>query len=71
MNYRLTRILTGRDPDPRDVELVLLMTIYVAIVSTLCYASLTIVQSRFVTYAEELMFTLMTYLAKVILSLFR
>jgi len=55
----------------RDVELVLLMTIYAVIVSILCYASLTVVQSRFVTYAEELMFTLMTYLAKGILSLFR
>ena len=71
MNDRLIRILTGRNPDPRDVELVLLMTIYVAIVSILCYASLTVVQSRFVTYAEELMFTFATYLAEGILSLFR
>ena len=70
MNDRLIRILTRRNPDPRDVELVLLMTIYVAIVSILYYAGLTIVQSRFVTYAEELMFTLMTYLAEAILSLF-
>ena len=54
----------------RDVELILLMTTYVAIVSILCYASLTVAQSRLVTYAEELMFTLMTYLAKGILSLF-
>ena len=55
----------------RDVELILLMTVYVAIVSILCYASLTISQARFVTYAEELMFKQMTYLAKGILSLFR
>jgi len=62
MNDRLIWTLAGRNPDPRDIELVLLMTIYVAIVSILCYASLTVVQSRFVTYAEELMLTFETYL---------
>ena len=70
MNDRLIRILTGCNPDPRDVELVLFMTIYAIIVSILCYASLTVAQSRFVTYAEELMLTFETYLAEAILSLF-
>jgi len=70
MNDRLIRILTGRNPDPRDVELVLLMTIYVTIVSILYYAGVTIVQSRIVTYAEELMFTFATYLAEGFSSLF-
>jgi len=67
MNDRLIRILTGHNPDPRDVELILLMTIYVATVSILYYASVTIVQSRIETYAKELMFTFAAYLAKGIL----
>ena len=71
MNDRLIPILTGRNPDPRDVELILLITIYVTIVSILYYASIPIVQSRIVTYAEEIMFTFATYLAEGILSLFR
>ena len=55
----------------RDIELILLMILYVVLVSILCYASLNIGQSRFVTYAEELMFTQITYLVKGVLSLFR
>jgi len=60
MNDKFIRILTSCNPDPRDVELILLMNIYVALVSILYYASITIVQSRIVTYAEELMFVFAT-----------
>ena len=55
----------------RDIELILLIIAYVALTSIMCYASLNIGQSRFVTYAEELMFTQIKYLVKGILSLFR
>ena len=60
MNYRLVR----------DIELILLIIIYVALTSILCYVSLIIGQSRLVTSAEELMFTQIKYLVKGVLSLF-
>ena len=71
MNDRLIWILTCRNLDPRDIELVLLIAIYVAITSILYYTSVTIVQSRIIAYSEELMFTFATYLAECTLSLFR
>ena len=54
----------------RDIELILLIIIYVALTSFMCYVSLNIGQSRFVTCAEELMFTQIKYLVKGVLSLF-
>jgi len=54
----------------RDVELILLVIMYVALTSIMCYVSLNIGQSRLVTYAEELMFTQIKYLVKGVLSLF-
>jgi len=54
----------------RDIELILLIKIYVALTSLMCYVCLNIGQSRFVTYAEELMFTQIKYLVKGVLSLF-
>ena len=71
MNERLIRILACRNPDPRDIELVLLIAIYVAISLILYYTSVTIVQSRIIAYSEELMFTFATCLGECILSLFR
>ena len=70
MNYRLILILACRNPDPRDVELVLLRAIFVAFTSILYYAGLAIVESRIVVYSKELMFTYATYLAHAMLSLF-
>jgi hypothetical protein len=54
----------------RDIELILLIIMYVALTSLMCYVSLNIGQSRLVTYAEELMFTQIKYLVKGVLSLF-
>ena len=54
----------------RDIELILLMLMYVALTSLMCYVSLNIGQSMLVTYAEELMFTQIKYLVKGVLSLF-
>ena len=54
----------------RDIELILLIIMYVALTSLMCYVSLNIGQSRLVTYAEELMFTQIEYLVKSVLSLF-
>jgi hypothetical protein len=54
----------------RDIELILLIIMYVALMSIMCYVSLIIGQSRLVTSAEELMFTQIKYLLKSILSLF-
>ena len=54
----------------RDVELILLVIMYAALTSTMCYVSLILGQSKLVTSAEELMFTQIKYLVKSILSLF-
>jgi len=54
----------------RDIELVLLVIIYVALTSIMCYVSLILGRSKLVTSAEELMFTQIKYLLKSILSLF-
>jgi len=54
----------------RDVELILLVIMYVALTSIMCYVSLILGQSKLVTSAEELMFTQIKYLIKSILSLF-
>jgi len=54
----------------RDVELTLLVIMYVALTSTMCYVSLILGQSKLVTSAEELMFTQIKYLLESILSLF-
>ena len=54
----------------RDVELILLVIMYVALTSILCYVSLILGQSKLVTSAEELMFTQIKYMIKSILSLF-
>ena len=54
----------------RDIELILLIIMYVTLTSLMCYVSLNIGQSRLVTYAEELMFTQIKYLVKGVLSLF-
>ena len=54
----------------RDIELILLIIMYVALTSLMCYVSLNIGQSKLVTYAEELMFTQIKYLIKSILSHF-
>ena len=54
----------------RDIELILLIIVYVTLMSIMCYVSLTIGQSRLVTSAEELMFTQIKYLVKGVLSLF-
>jgi len=61
MNDRLIRVLTCHNPDPRDVELVLLISVYDAITSILYYPSVAIVKSRIIVYSEELMFTFATY----------
>ena len=53
----------------RDIELILLIIIYVALTSIMCYVSLVIGQSKLVTSAEELMFTQIRYFLKSILSL--
>ena len=55
----------------RDIELILLTIMYIALTSSMCYVSINIGQSRLVTYAEELMFTQIKYLVKGVLSLFR
>ena len=54
----------------RDIELILLIIMYVALMSIMCYVSLIIGQSKLVTSAEELMFTQIKYLVKGVLSLF-
>ena len=54
----------------RDIELVLLIIVYVALTSTMCYVGLIIGQSKLVTSAEELMFTQIKYLVKGVISLF-
>jgi hypothetical protein len=54
----------------RDGELILLVIMYVALASIMCYVSLILGQSKLVTSAEELMFTQIKYLIKSILSLF-
>ena len=53
----------------RDVELILLVIMYVALTSIMCYVSLILGQSKLVTSAEELMFTQIKYLIKGVLSL--
>ena len=54
----------------RDIELILLVIMYAALTSIMCYVSLILGQSKLVTSAEELMFTQIKYLLKSILSLF-
>ena len=54
----------------RDIELALLIIVYVALTSIMCYVSLIIGQSKLVTSAEELMFTQIKCLVKGVLSLF-
>ena len=54
----------------RDIELILLVIMYVALTSIMCYVSLILGQSKLVTSAEELMFTQIKYLVKGVLSLF-
>ena len=54
----------------RDIELILLIIMYVALTSIMCYVSLILGQSKLVISAEELMFTQKKYLVKGVLSLF-
>jgi len=54
----------------REVRLILLVIMYVALTSIMCYVSLILGQSKLVTSAEELMFTQIKYLVKGVLSLF-
>ena len=54
----------------RDIELILLTIMYIALTSIMCYVSLILGQSKLVTSAEELMFTQIKHLVKGVLSLF-